>query len=175
MLTMKNLLMILALIGSLGMVQGQIADHDPMTENSLDDRSEGGEAYLRRVQSPITPNSVRQYQIMAVDYDVAKLDLFDGRNELFLVAFKTQKGTILTSYDRKGEVVESVEKFRDLALPLEIMRTGLKSHAGWAVIRTNYYVSYVKDQRTEIIYTIQITDGIKKKKILLDGDGTLLD
>ena len=169
---MKDLIMVLTFFLSLGIAQGQVLDRS--LTRSEKTPSEERPDYLRKVQSPITPKAVKEYQVMAVHYDVAKSDIFDGRDDLFLVVFRTQKGTIEASYDWRGEMVESIEKFRNLALPLEIMRTGLKDYSGWRVIGTNYYVYYVKDRRTKIVYTIQISDGSKKKKIRLDSEGTLL-
>ena len=169
---MKNLLMLLAFLGSLGIAHGQNTDMNSAIRANEYAQSES--AYLREIQSPLTPKAVKEYQIMAVEYDVAQSDLFDGRDALFLVVFRTQKGTIEAFYDWRGEMVESIERFRNLALPIEIMRTGLKDYAGWRVIGTNYYVYYVKDRRIRIIYTIQVSDGNKKKKIHLDGEGTVL-
>ena len=169
---MKNLLMLMAFLGSLALASGQVRDaNDAHNENHA---AQEESDYLRKVQSPITPKAVTEYQVMAVHYDVANSDLFAGRDALFLVVFRTQKGTIEAFYDRRGEMVESIERFRNLALPIEIMRTGLQDYAGWRVIGTNYYVYYVKDRRMRIIYTIQVSDGNKKKKIHLDGEGTLL-
>ena len=169
---MKDLMLVLAFLGSLGIAEGQGLDND--TAKSDNEAVQEELDYLRKVQSPITPKAVKEYQVMAVHYDVAKSDIFDGRDDLFLVVFRTQKGTIEASYDWRGEMVESIEKFRNLALPLEIMRTGLKDYSGWRVIGTNYYVYYVKDRRTKIVYTIQISDGSKKKKVRLDSEGALL-
>ena len=169
---MKDLILLFAFFGGLTFGHGQVTDMNSAIRANESAQAES--VYLRRIQTPLTPKTVRDYQIMAVEYDVAQSDLFDGRDALFLVVFRTQKGTIEAFYDRRGEMVESIERFRNLALPIEIMRTGLKDYAGWRVIGTNYYVYYVKDRRMRIIYTIQVSDGNKKKKIHLDGEGTLL-
>ena len=91
---MKDLILIFALFGIFGMANAQKIGSDPETEESGDknEQEEAAVAYLREVQSPITPNAVREYQLMAVKYDVAQSDLFDGRDALFLVIFRTRKG-----------------------------------------------------------------------------------
>jgi hypothetical protein len=149
--------MLMAFIGSLGIAHGQESD------------------YLREVQSPLTPKAVKEFQIMAVEYDVAQSDLFDGRDALFLVVFRTQKGSIEASYDWTGEVVETIERFRNLTLPRKVLLSGMKDHSGWRVMGTSYYVYFVKDRRKRILYTLQIADGKKRKKILLDKDGTIIN
>lgn len=164
--------MVLAFLGSLGLAQGQGLDENS-THNKIGPTQEESD-YLRKVQSPMIPEAVSEYQVMAVNYDVAKSDLFDGRDALFLVIFRTQKGTIEASYDWSGEVVETIERFRNLMLPRKILLSGMKRYSGWRVIGTNYYVYYLKDTTTRVIYTIQISDGRKKKRILLDAEGTLL-
>ena len=93
---------------------------------------------------------------------------------LFLVIFRTQKGTIEASYDWSGDVVETIERFRNLMLPRKILLSGMKSHSGWRVIGTNYYVYYLKDRTNRVLYTIYISNGRKKKRILLDSEGTVL-
>ena len=169
---MKEVMMVLALLVSVGIAQGQVMD-EGSSRNEMEPTLRESD-YLRKVQSPITPKAVTEYQVMAVNYDVAKSDLFDGRDALFLVIFRTQKGTIEASYDWSGDVVETIERFRNLMLPRKILLSGMKSHSGWRVIGTNYYVYYLKDTTTRVIYTIQISDGRKKKRILLNSEGTVL-
>jgi len=159
---MKNLILVIALLGSSLFTAAQ-------------ERTNEGAQYLRQVQTPLTPKAVVDYQIMAVEYDVAQSDLFDGRDAPFLVVFRTQKGWIEASYDWKGEVVEAIERFRNIALPNRIIRSGMESYSGWRVIGTNYYVYYVKDRRKRIIYSLLVSDGKKRKKILLDVQGRILN
>ena len=130
--------------------------------------------YLDEVQGPSTPNAIRKYQVMASLYDVTQSYIFDGRNDPFQIVFKTDKGTIVTTYDWQGEVLTSEEKFKDVALPSELARKALKDRKDWTIIRTNYYVSYTQGRDATKIYTVQITDGKKRKKISLDADGTVL-
>ena len=163
----------MAFLGSLGIAYGQKSDINSIL-NDRDPVREGSE-YLRQVQSPLTPEAVKEYQIMAVDYNVAQSDLFDGRDALFLVIFRTQKGSIEASYNWNGEVVETIERFRNLALPRKVLLSGMVDHSGWRVVGTNYYVYFVKDRRKRILYTLQIADGNKRKKILLDEEGAILN
>jgi hypothetical protein len=130
--------------------------------------------YLDEVQGPSTPNAIRKYQVMASLYDVTQSYIFDGRNDPFQIVFKTDKGTIVTTYDWQGEVLTSEEKFKDVALPSDLARKALKDRKDWTIIRTNYYVSYTQGRDATKIYTVQITDGKKRKKISLDADGTVL-
>ena len=169
---MKYWILVLAFLVSIGMAQGQVLDEGSYGNEINPTQKESD--YLRKVQNPITPRAVSEYQIMAVNYDVAKSDLFDGRDALFLVIFRTQKGTIEASYDWSGDVVETIERFRNLMLPRKILLSGMKSHSGWRVIGTNYYVYYLKDRTTRVLYTIYISNGRKKKRILLDSEGTVL-
>lgn len=170
---MKNLLMLMAFLGSLGLAHGQNTDMNSAIRANEYAQSES--AYLREIQSPLTPKAVTAYQVMAVEYDVAQSDLFDGRDALFLVIFRTQKGSIEASYDWTGEVVETIERFRNLVLPRKVLLSGMKDHSGWRVVGTNYYVYYVKNRRTRILYSLQIADGKKRKKILLDKDGAIIN
>ena len=130
--------------------------------------------YLDEVQGPNTPTSIRKYQVMASLYDVTQSYIFDGRTEPFKVIFNTDKGTIRTTYDWQGEVLTSEENFRNVALPNHLVKKALKGRDGWQVIRTNYYVSYVQGREADKKYTVQITNGKKRKKISLDAEGTIL-
>lgn len=130
--------------------------------------------YLDEVQGPSTPNAIRKYQVMASLYDVTQSYIFDGRSEPFQMVFKTDKGTIRTTYDWKGEVLTSEENFKNVALPNNLVKKALKEHEGWQVIRTNYFVSYAQGRDAVKKYTVQITDGKKRKKISLDAEGAIL-
>ena len=172
-MTMKHFMTTLALLTILGKAQGQEMDiHSAIRDREA---AQAESDYLRTVQSALTPKAVSDYQIMAVEYDVAQSDLFDGRDALFLVIFRTQKGSIEASYDWSGVVVETIERFRNLALPRKILLSGMKRHSGWRVIGTNYYVYYVKNRSKRILYTIQIADGNKRKRILLDSEGAVIN
>jgi hypothetical protein len=157
------------ILGNLPMNEADdLYNEDATYENSdLDENID----YLDEVQSPNTPIAIRKYQVMASLYDVTQSYLFDGRNDPFLMVFKTDKGTITTTYNWKGEVLTSEEKFRNVALPADLVRTALKDYKGWRVVRTNYNVSYTKGQDAKKMYTVQITDGKKKKKISMDAEG----
>ncbi len=144
---------------------------DASYENSdLDENIED----LDEVQGPNTPNSIRKHQVMASLYDVTDSYIFDGRYEPFEVVFNTEKGVIVTKYDWQGEVLRSEETFRNVALPNKIVRKALEGREGWRIIRTNYYVSYAKGRDADKVYTVQITNGKKRKKISLDAEGTIL-
>ena len=172
---MKYALIALFLFGSLVFTYAQNVDPDTSSvDNNPNNQKQESSSYLRQIQTPLTPKSVSEYQVMAVNYDLGQTYLFDGRDDLFLLAFITQKGQILASYNRIGEVVKTVERFRDIALPSPIVRMGMKNHSGWRVIGTNYYVFYMKDKRPKVIYTLRIADGEKRKKIMMDRDGIIL-
>ena len=174
-LAMKYLLFFLILSGTVFAGYAQGSDpYSNSTEIVPGVSKEENSDYLRQIQNPLTPKSVKEYQVMAVNYDLGQTYIFDGRDDLFLLAFITQKGQILASYNRIGEVVKSVERFRDIALPSTIIRMGMKNHSGWRVIGTNYYVFYIKNKRPKVVYTIRIADGDKRKKILLDREGTIV-
>ena len=146
------------------------SEEDAYENSDLDENIE----YLDEVQSPNTPTAIRKYQVMASLYDVTQSHIFDGRSEPFQMVFKTDKGTIRTTYDWKGEVLTSEEKFRNVDLPNNVLRKALKDREGWQVIRTNYNVSYVQGRDARKIYTVQITNGKKRKKISMDAKGTIL-
>ncbi len=174
---MKYLIFVLTLLGCSHLTEAQLHGSEPGIEGKsvVTDQENKSATYLRQVQSPFVPEAVKDYQMMAVEYDVAKSDLFDGRDALFLVIFRTLKGSIEASYDWTGELVETVERFRNIALPRKILLSGMENHSGWRVIGTNYYVYFVKDRKKRILYTIQIADGKNRKKILLDEEGMIMN
>ena len=174
---MRYLIFILTFLGFSHLTQAQLHGSDPSIEGKsvVTDKEMKSDSYLRQVQSPFVPKAVKDYQLMAVQYDVAQSDLFDGRDALFLVIFRTIKGSIEASYDWTGELVETVERFRNIALPRKIILSGMKNYSGWRVIGTNYYVYYVKERKKRILYTIQIADGKNRKKILLDEEGLIVN
>jgi hypothetical protein len=130
--------------------------------------------YLDEVQGPSTPNAIRKYQVMASLYDLTQSHIFDGRSEPFKMIFKTDKGTIVATYNWKGEVLTSEEKFRDVAVPNKVVRKALEDREDWKIVKTNYYVSYTQGRDATKIYTVQITNGKKRKKISLDVEGAIL-
>ena len=145
-------------------------DNDKNKEESVGINSE----YLNEVQSPSTPEAVSMYQNMASQFEVTESFKFDGRNIPFVAIFKTQKGSITVTYNYKGEVLESKERFKNVMLPKDVIVDVLKKNKGWKLSKTTYNVSYVKDQDTEKYYTMQLTKGRKKKNLTVNPDGAIL-
>ena len=143
-------------------------------DKNNDESARSNADYLSEVQSPSTPEAVSIYQNMASQFEVTESFKFDGRNMPFVAIFKTQKGSITVTYNYKGEVLESKERFKNVMLPKDIIVDVLKKNKGWKLSKTTYNVSYVKDQDTEKYYTMQLTKGRKKKNLTVNPDGAIL-
>lgn len=183
---MKNLLIGLFVLGltSLGSAQNPEMDDEKVLALNMDNNAptfkknvsafSTDNSYLSLVKEEATSNHVRFLEDKVSRCDVTKLSKFDGRSETFEVVFKANKGSIIATYDNKGNVLTTIERFKDVKIPVIVRNTVYQEYPGWTTHGNSYSVSYIKNEGAKKIYKIQIRKGNLKKKLKIDSEGNLI-
>lgn len=91
-----------------------------------------------------------------------------GTYDQFDVTFKSRKGFLLASFDGKGKLVKTFQKFNDIALPHELRKEIYINYKGYSMIK-NKYVAYGKGNKiNKHQYLITMRNGDDKKRIKLE-------
>ena len=130
--------------------------------------------YLEMVQDETTPEDVKIIEDQVFRYDVTISKMFDGRSEPFKAVFRSTKGSIIVTYDKRGEVLSSLEKFKDVILPESIKHYVLKKYPNWSLLNDTYYVSYIRGKNIKKSYKIKIGKDNLKKNLKLDVSGNIV-
>ncbi|WP_194768682.1 hypothetical protein [Tamlana sp. I1] len=111
-------------------------------------------------------------------YDITKEAIYDNKTSEYRVTFEEQddySGSITASFDAKGNLTKSFERFKDVTLPY-IVRNSVSSHYPGCVFKNNiYFVNYSHNKGTEKLYKIKVvTANGKNKTLRVDPQGNIL-
>ncbi|CAM1352229.1 hypothetical protein [Tenacibaculum insulae] len=135
-------------------------------------------SYLRKVQDKDTPSLVKNLEGEAARYDITESPMFEKEFEAYEVVFKTKKkngtsGIITATYDSKGKIIKSIEKYKNILLPKTVRNVILRKYPGWTIYKDVYLVSYKTDKTAKRIFRVQIRKEGKRKNLKLDYEGNI--
>ena len=173
---MKNLVIGLFVIGltTLGFSQeknGQVDEvqlkdvvisHDNTNEALLTNINY---TYLDKVQDKSTSEHVKELESVASRFNVMDSPKFDGRDDSFKTIFRGTKGYIIATYDSKGKILSTQERYRDIKLPKNMIISVLKEYPNSDFLKMVHTVSYEDSKEVRKVYRIQIMHANSKKKL----------
>lgn len=119
--------------------------------------------YMYSVVDKNMPRSVQQLERKVALFDITELDIYNGDFEAYEVFFEQHNGSIIATYDANGKIMESYERFRDIALPVAIREYIAERNPGWKIHKDIYIVSYFDDKDVSKVARVQLVkDGLKK-------------
>ena len=84
-------------------------------------------------------------------------------------------GMIIATYDQNGKILNSIERYKNIALPKHIRDACLKEHPGYTIHKDFYLVSYnYDDNEAKKIYKIQLKNENGRKNLKVDSNGNIL-
>jgi len=93
----------------------------------------------------------------------------------FSVMISTKEGTRQANYDRKGNLINTVEKLKNIALPRPIENTIKKHYAGWSVVKDKArLITYHRKDRKKAHYKVWIAKNGVKEKLVFYANGNIL-
>lgn len=175
---MKNLLNVFVLIGLANLSFAQINDvasiESENYKSSASTVSSVNSEYLTKVNDRYNSDDFLILEKRVSEYDISRSRKYDGRTNTFTVKFVATKGTIEAVYDEDGIVLSTLEKFKDVNLPVPVRHTAFKLYPEWQIIGNVYTVKYYRTKDVEKIYKLKLSKGNKKQTLLLDASGNAL-
>ncbi|GAA4326303.1 hypothetical protein GCM10023115_39190 [Pontixanthobacter gangjinensis] len=126
--------------------------------------------YLEKVEEPGISDDVRSLEREAAAFDVKSLDEFDGRKELYSVKFIATNGYLLADYDWNGKIVKTTERYRNINLPKNLVKSVLNEFPQSQFLKVVYNVNFDAERATEKTYRIRIMNNGKKKNLKISSD-----
>jgi hypothetical protein len=128
-------------------------------------------SYLEKVQDKDISDHVILLQNEAAGFDVSGNSEFDGRNEPFKIIYRGSKGYIIAIYDNIGKIIKTREQYKDIKLPVYIMKSVLNQYPKSGLLKVIYTVSYNNQKEIKKTYKIQIISDHKKRNLKINtGD-----
>lgn len=130
-------------------------------------------SYYNAVYDPYTAKGVKDLETIVAKHDVSASNEY-GNYDSYIFIFKNNVGKIVTMYDKDGELLSSVEKFKDIQMPEKVRLALLSKYPGWRLNSTVFRVKYVHNKEVEKAYYLQIIKGADKLNVKVNCDGDVL-
>ncbi len=130
--------------------------------------------YLDAVDTDITAKPVKLLEDNALNYETNKDDLYDDEYDNYKVSFHIPDGKVVAAYDKDGKILRTIEKYKNIRLPLEVLQAVAKRFPNWAVVENVYLVNYHCDKGTTKEYKIKIKNEDKVVNIKTDEKGNFI-
>lgn len=161
---MKKLILGLLIFGLTSQVYSQIVELDEVVITATNYK------YLNAVDNTEAAVPVKMLERQVAKFDLKKADFYLDEYDFYNVTFFIPEGKILVAYDKEGNVLRTVEKFKDIKLPMDIRTAIEKRFPGWVVKKDVYRVTY-NDGKSKRQYKVVLENGDKTMRVKLDGDG----
>ena len=172
---MKNLILVLLLFGFIGTGHSQIL----LKETKLEYRPESMklDPISNRLVITIPEKSYGEFErdplaFVKNQFDIQKVlkDNEEADYDSYRVDFKSTKGHLLASFNKDGDLVSSIQKFKNVKLPEDARMQILQQYRD-AVLIKNKYVAVSKgwDIHKEF-YKVKLRDGNKTRTVKVNKD-----
>ena len=91
------------------------------------------------------------------------------------MSFYIPDGKIVAAYDNNGKILRTIEKYKNIRLPQEVLQTIAEKYPKWAVVEDVYEVNFHCDKGIiKKQYKIKLQNEDKIVKIKTDALGNII-
>jgi len=129
-------------------------------------------AYLEQVNVNESPVIVMKLENIAAQYNIKDAPIYKSkRATTYDVIFEESNGKIIATYNKTGELVSSIEEYKNLKLPLQVSTAISKKYPGWSFIANAHKIIYNKNMAKKM-YTVKIKNNNQTKLLKFELDNT---
>ncbi len=130
--------------------------------------------YLNEVGASEAAIPVKILEREAAHFDLKSAAFYVDDETEYDVYFKIPQGKILAVYNGEGEIMRTSERFKDIALPLEVVNAVFKKYPGWIIGSDFYLVTYTKSKGVKKMYKLLLENGKERKRVKTDYIGNFI-
>lgn len=131
--------------------------------------------YLDAIESDDVALSVKELEEEVAFFNVKESDMYEAYLDNYTVSFFIPKGRIVAIYNKDGKIEQTIERFKNIRLPISVMSRILEQYPNWDIVEDTYKVDYY-DRRgvTQKQYKVKLKNKDKIKTVKMDEDGQYL-
>lgn len=169
---MKKLLIILFVFG----LTGQLYAQDPPVEKLSEVIIVGKNyKYLNKVDNTEAAIPVKMLERKVASYDLKSSQYYDDEHDYYTISFFIPEGKIVAVYNNDGKIIQTIEKFKNVALPNSVATAIAERFPQWKVAKDVYLVNYTDHKDSaKMRYKITLENGNKRLKVKVDAVGNFL-
>tara|TARA_R110002020_G_scaffold122487_6_gene277889 strand:+ start:13749 stop:14255 length:507 start_codon:yes stop_codon:yes gene_type:complete len=130
--------------------------------------------YLSSTDAEEIPIPVKLLKRKVAAYDVTQSELYEDDYPFYTVSFYIPEGKIVAVYDEEGNIIKTIERFKDLQLPKEVETALKKRYKGWEAVEDVYLIEYNNKKGVNRTFKVTLIKGKKTQKVKLDETGRFL-
>ena len=131
--------------------------------------------YLNAIDSEDVPIVVKKLEEEVAFYDVKESPFYDEDYESYRVSFFIPEGKIVAAYNENGEILRTIERFKNVTLPRDIVNKIGKLYPDWTIVEDAYKVNYFgRSGNAKKQYKVKLKNGNEKMNVKLDEEGAFL-
>ncbi|MDH5415043.1 MAG: nicotinate-nucleotide adenylyltransferase [Flavobacteriaceae bacterium] len=130
--------------------------------------------YLNQVDSQEAAVPVELLQRKVATYDLKSQDFYDDDFEFYTVSFFIPEGKIVAAYDSNGKILRTIERYKDIALPMDVTMAVAKRFPGWSITKDVYLINYHESKGVNKKYKLTLENGDKRLKVKVDSEGNFM-
>lgn len=131
--------------------------------------------YIATVNTEDTDPNVANLERKAATYDVTSKDYYSDEYDSYDVSFYIPEGFIAAAYDKDGQLLRTIEKFKSVKLPIAVSKAVNDRFPKWTIESDIYKVTYSdKKMSAKKIYKMKLTNGEETIKVKTDEEGNFL-
>ena len=166
---MKNLFLFLLACGLTTDVFAQVIELDEVIIYPVKYK------YIYEVVDDDIDQSVKDLQIKLGKFDITKEEYYNDEYDSYDVSFYIPKGYAVVTYDKNGKMLRTIERYKNVKLPLAVNEALEERFPNWTVDKDIYRVSYSEPKwESKKTYKLKLTNGEKTIRVKMDQDGNFL-
>ncbi len=130
--------------------------------------------YLSATDNREVALPVKMLERKVAAFDVEESGFYEDDWGIYTVNFYIPEGNIVAMYDNEGKVVKTIERFKDVALPVAVRNAIAKRFPNWEMAGDAYRVNYSEDKGAEKTYKVKIKNADKTMRVKLNETGEFL-
>ena len=168
---MKKLLLGLLAIGLTTQFYAQVVEEGMLPEVEV---RATNYKYLNSVDNTAAAVPVKLLQDKVAKFDIKSTEFYEDENDLYRVYFYIPDGKIVAAYDRNGKILYTIEKLKDVALPLSVTEAIAEKFPGWKISKDVYRINYDHKEGAVHRYKVVLDNGVETIRVKMDDKGTFL-
>ncbi len=130
--------------------------------------------YFNAVNNEQESLPVKTLRSKVADFNLKDSPYYQDDYDLYYIDFFIPEGSILAAYDKDGNILRSIERFKDIKLPDAIIKAIAKEYPNWIISKDVYRVNYNDKEGATKTYKIRVSNQNKRIWVKTDENGNFL-
>jgi hypothetical protein len=131
--------------------------------------------YLTSVYSKTSAQPAKLLELRTAAFNVKNSEYYEDDYDNYVISFYIPEGSILAAYDRDGNLLRTIEKFKNISIPAAVREAVAKRFPNWVITKDVYLVNYEDSKGSRKVYKLLLENGNKRLRTKTDESGSFIE